>query len=226
LAGKLYSPEVISRAKEFWYIFDNRYQPPENAPHYNEVMQLFFDAYLFLPRPGRGSPSPNLDWIFLKLKEKIKADPLNYEQAFLTEVSKYGDGITALAADQVETIDEYSDDFKEIQEAFELFGQGVLYDERRGNVHQMQGSFPHHMVGYSRWHGFTKAAIALGEDNDFWLNLDRSLFLAYRLQRELLPLDRKQLNPYMEEERLREYESSIMSLQPKSLDEAFVYYFP
>jgi hypothetical protein len=66
----------------------------------------------------------------------------------------------------------------------------------------------------------------LGEDCDFWLNLDRSLLLAYMIQAELRPLDTKQGNPYMNEERLREYKSSIMALVPKGLDEAFVYCFP
>ncbi len=46
------------------------------------------------------------------------------------------------------------------------------------------------------------------------------------IQAELRPLDTKQDNPFMNEERLQEYKSSIMSLAPKGLDEAFVYYFP
>jgi hypothetical protein len=202
----MYSPELISRAKEFWFIFDNRYIPIPTAPHYNEVMQLYLNSYLFKPNPTiGGGPIPNLDWMFLKLKENIRADPLNYEQLFLTEVSRYGNGIKALAADQAGIINEYSGDVREIQEAFELFGQGVLYDKRRGNVHQMQGSFPQSMVGYSRWHGFAKAAISVGEDYDFWLNLDRCLLLAYMIQAELRPLDTKRDNPISSEERLREY---------------------
>jgi hypothetical protein len=221
----MYSPELISRAKEFWFTFDNRYIPLETNPDYTYIMQLYFDSYLYIPNPS-GNPIHNLRWMFLKLKEKIRADPLNYEHLFLTEVSRYENGIKALAADQTGIINEYSRDFEEIQEAFELFGQGVLYDERRRSVHQMQGSFPQSMLGYSWWHGFAKAALSVGEDYDFWLNLDRFLLLAYTIQAELRPLDTKSDNPFMNEERLREYESSIMSLESKSLDEAFVFYFP
>jgi hypothetical protein len=94
-------------------------------------------------------------------------------------------------------------------------------DERRGNVHQMHQS----MVRYSRWHGFAKAALSVGEDYDFWLNLDRCLLLAYVIQTELRPLDKPD-NPFMNEERLQEYKSSIMSLESKSLDQEFDHHFP
>src|SRR5918992_2909414 len=217
----MYSSDLISRAKEFWFTFDNRYSPAVTDPHYNEVMQLYFDTYLYKPNPTGGGPILNLDWMFDKLKEKIRTDPLNYEQLFLAEISRYENAIKSFAADQSATIYDYFKDLNEIQSTFELFGQGVLYDERRGNVHQMHQS----MVGFSRWHGFAKAALSVGEEYDFWLNLDRSLLLAYVIQVELRPLEKPD-NPLMNEERLQEYKSSTMSLESKSLDQEFDHHFP
>jgi hypothetical protein len=156
----------------------------------------------------------------------MRADPLNYEQSFSIEVSPYKDGIVKLANDQRQIINDHLRDFIEIQQAFELFGQGVLYDERRGTVHKMDGTFPRHLVGYRRWHGFIKAAVSVGQAIDFWLNLDRSMLIAYLLQSKLKPLDTKQNNPYVDKETLTEYKSSCMSLDFKSLDEAYNYYFP
>jgi hypothetical protein len=52
------------------------------------------------------------------------------------------------------------------------------------------------------------------------------MLIAYLLQSKLKPLDTKQNNPYVDKETLTEYESSCMSLDFKSLDEAYNYYFP
>ena len=73
----------------------------------------------------------------------MRVDPLNYEQSFSIEVSPYKDGIVKLANDQRQII-------IEIQQAFELFGQGVLYDERRGTVHKMDGTFPRQSCGLQK----------------------------------------------------------------------------
>ena len=209
----------MNRARDFWYAFDNRYIPNPN------VMPLYLDCNLYKPNPVGGQPILNLDWMFLSLKERMQTNPSDYEQLFLTEVTKYENGIKKLANDQLGIIHKYLKDSNEIQQAFELFGQGVLYDERRRNVHQMQGRFPHDMVGYSRWHGFARATVSVGGDSNFWLNLDRCLLLAYLIQSELKPLDSKPNNPSMDQERLDEYRSSCMALEFKDLDGAFGYYF-
>ena len=220
-ASESYSPDLLSRAKEFWYIFDKRYLRDDH-----DLTQLFLNCNLLKLNPATGGLGFNLDWMFFLLKNRMRADPLNYEQSFSIEVSPYKDGIVKLANDQRQIINDHLRDFIEIQQAFELFGQGVLYDERRGTVHKMDGTFPRHLVGYRRWHGFIKAAVSVGQAIDFWLNLDRSMLIAYLLQSKLKPLDTKQNNPYVDKETLTEYESSCMSLDFKSLDEAYNYYFP
>jgi hypothetical protein len=67
------------------------------------------------------------------LKDRISADPLDYKQSFLKKC-EYKEGITKLPNDQKDTVNNYRRDFYETQQAFELFGQVVLYDERRGSV--------------------------------------------------------------------------------------------
>jgi hypothetical protein len=80
----------------------------------------------------------------------MRVDPLNYEQSFSIEVSPYKDGIVKLANDQRQIINDHLRDFIEIQQAFELFGQGVLYDERRRTVHKMDGTFPRQSCGLQK----------------------------------------------------------------------------
>lgn len=117
----VYSPELMSRAKEFWYVFDKRYTSAEP-----DVIQLYLDCYLYKANPVTNRPTPNLDWMFLLLRNKIKADPINYEQLFLIEVSRYENGIKRLARDQAEIIHAHLGDSNQIQEVLELFGQGVV----------------------------------------------------------------------------------------------------
>jgi len=108
----------------------------------------------------------------------MHADPLNYEKSFTADMLPYKNGIINLANDQSRIITHYLG-HSEIQQAFELFGQGVIFDERRGTVHKMDGRFPRDLVGYRRWHGFIRATVVIGEESDFWLNVDRYLLLAY-----------------------------------------------
>ncbi|HEU5120466.1 MAG TPA: hypothetical protein VFT71_05725 [Candidatus Nitrosocosmicus sp.] len=212
--------DLVAKSEEFWYVFDKRYTS-------GDVTQMYLNCNLYRPNPNpNGNPIFNFDWMFNSLKEKIRIDPLNYEQLFLIDVTRYKEGIKVLANDQKEIIYKYFSDIDEFRQAMELFGRGILYDERRKNVHQMQGRFPRDLVGYKRWHGFAHAAVSLGEDIDFWLNLDRSILLGYLIQSELKPLDSNPNNPPMDEQRLSEYRDSCMSLEIQSIDESFNYFFP
>jgi len=72
------------------------------------------------------------------LRDRMHADPLNYEKSFTTDMLPNKNGIINLANDQSGIITQHLD-HSEIQQAFELFGQGVIFDERRGTVHKMDG---------------------------------------------------------------------------------------
>ena len=71
-----------------------------------------------------------------------------------------------------------------------------------------------------------RASVLVGEDCNFWLQLDRCILLEYLIQAELRPLDTKVDNPFMDQERLNEYRLQYMGLDFKALDEAFNFYFP
>ncbi|HEY7078107.1 MAG TPA: hypothetical protein VH500_00295 [Nitrososphaeraceae archaeon] len=216
-ASDLYSHDLLGKAKEFWYKFDNRYEGKEFDV---EVKKLYLNCYLM---KSMDPDIYNLDWMFSFLRNEMRADPQNYEQSFSTEVQKYKDGIMKLANDQRGIIDNYLKSSFEIQQAFELFGQGVLYDERRRTVHKMDGSDP--FVGYARWHGFIRARVSVGQDIDYWLKLDRYLLIAYMLQSKLKPPETKQDNPYILKKDLSNYQSSCLSFDFKKLDEEFIHYF-
>jgi hypothetical protein len=157
-----YPPEFMAKVKVFWRDFDKRYNS-------NEGPQLMSDCNLFRIKPD-GTINPNLEKMFHSLKEKMYTNPSNYEQLFLKDVKRYEEGITALANDQQEIIGVHDLNKDEIRQALELFGQGLVYDEKEKRNHKMDGSTPKNYIGYSRWHGFARAAISLGSDDDFWLN--------------------------------------------------------
>jgi hypothetical protein len=212
----IYPPEFIAKVKVFWRDFDNRYNS-------NEGTQLMSDCNLFISNPD-GNINPNLEWMFHSLKEKMCTDPSNYEQLFLKDIKRYEEGITALANDQQEIIDRHDLNNDEFRQALELFGQGLVYDEKEKRVHKMDGSNPKDYIGYSRWHGFARAAISLGLDDDFWLNLDRSIFLGLLIQSELNPLNIPN-NQAMSDQRLSELRNTCMFLDIEKLDKSFNNYF-
>ena len=106
----------------------------------------------------------------------------------------------------------------------ELFGQGLVYDEKEKRVHKMDGNTPKDYIGYSRWHGFARAAISLGLDYAFWLNLDRSIFFGLLIQSELNPLNIPN-NQVMSDQRLSELRNTCMLLDIEKLDKSFNNYF-
>jgi hypothetical protein len=220
-ASDLYSTDLIRKAKEFWYFFDKRYNGGDA-----EANQLLINCNLMKKNSSPDlPPTYNLDWMFFLLRDRMSSSPLNYEASFTTDMLPYKNGIIELANDQSRIITHHLD-LSEIQQAFELFGQGVIFDERRGSVHKMDGRFPRDLVGYRRWHGFIRATVVVAEDPDFWLKVDRYLLLAYLLQSKLQPLDTKHDNPFVDKETLTEYQSGCMSLGMKTLDEAFRNNFP
>jgi hypothetical protein len=212
----IYPPEFMAKVKVFWRDFDNRYNGDEG-------IQIMSDCNLFINNPN-GTIIPNLEWMFHSLKYNIRTDPANYEQLFLKDVKRYEEGITALANDQQEIIDKHDLHNDEFRQALELFGQGLVYDEKEKRVHKMDGNTPKDYIGYSRWHGFARAAISLGLDYEFWLNLDRSIFLGLLIQSELNPLNIPN-NQAMSDQRLSELRNTCGLLDIEKLDKSFNNYF-
>ena len=78
-----------------------------------------------------------------------------------------------------------------LQVAFEHFGYGDLFDDRRppGNkVHMMDSSGPANPpIGYHRWHAIIRAMTMLGIDADRWNAIDRLVALAWAIHAEAQP---------------------------------------
>jgi len=135
------------------------------------------------------------------------------------------DGFLDLAAIQLGIMGAHLVDNAEIQNAFEDFGQGVLFDSRPSRpsgrrIHMMDGS-PETWVGYHRWHAFARAAMLLGADPR-WLHVNRCIALAWAIQTEADPPLDNPSNPGLASGRLQELRDAWMSLPAVKLDWAFV----
>ncbi len=109
---------------------------------------------------------------------------------YRTNLEKIGitEDIKLLANSQLDLFDKYlQGDSTSERTAFELFGQGLLFDNemdenglpRRGpgtKIHMMDSS----VTGFVVWHAFIKAVIVLGFDKrtERWLRIDRYIALA------------------------------------------------
>ena len=89
----MYSLEIMNTAKEFWYIFDNRYQSM------NPTVISFILIVILIGNPTTNTISFNLDWMFFSLKDKMRIESINYEQLFVLDLSGYEKEIRALAND-------------------------------------------------------------------------------------------------------------------------------
>ncbi|TLX86926.1 MAG: hypothetical protein E6K97_09960 [Thaumarchaeota archaeon] len=73
----------------------------------------------------------------------------------------------------------FGNDIESEQRAFEDFGQGILFDDRRprplnNRVHMMdEGQF-----GFYMWHTFVRTAVLLDQDPQRWIHVDRHICLA------------------------------------------------
>ena len=94
-------------------------------------------------------------------------------------------GFIDLANAQVKIFDKhFNRDMDALTQAFQDFGQGVLYDPRPPRVrthliHMMDGT-PADWVGYRRWHAFVRAAILSSADRAFWGEILRRIAVASR----------------------------------------------
>ena len=110
------------------------------------------------------------------------------------------DSLSLLAGEQLKIIDRhFGDDGAAQQSAFEAFGQGVLFDDRRpagDKVHKMDTGGPADPpTGYHNWHAFIRAAVLVGGDPQRWLEIDRQVGLAWGIQSVAKPVEDATNNP-------------------------------
>ncbi len=150
---------------------------------------------------------------------------------FVDELQPVKDSIKFLADNSKKLFDEfYRNDATSEQKAFELFAQGLLFDDRRQEgekIHMMDSS----VTGYVVWHAFSRAVGLLGltEDNDHLLQTDRHIALAAAILARLtnsghppVQSDDPSNNKPMDETSLQELRSSWLNLGFEEIDNKIV----
>lgn len=154
-----------------------------------------------------------------------------YPRGYAAEIAPYASALVALGELQLSMMAKYFADDEALREAFEDFGQGVLYDAgktkdgrfRRNiqdRVHQMDGNSAS-MVGYHRWHAIIRATVLAGGDAARWLAVDRHVGLAWAIQSEAKPVSSHANNPGLAPERLAVLRAAWGAMTADELDAAF-----
>jgi len=203
----------MSRANntDFWYDFDNQTLFQRTPAMSDALNRAYFQHGL------------TFDSVADSLRTSF-ARP-DHPATFVARLQPAAQGVRALAALQLGIVDGHLKGEDAIREAFEDFGQGVLFDNRPPRptgrrIHMMDGT-PDTWIGYQRWHGFMRAAQLLGGDAGRWLHLNRCMALAWAIQTEADPPVDVPTNPGLPAARLAELRAAWMTFTPVKLDWAF-----
>ncbi|WP_448624577.1 ferritin-like domain-containing protein [Geodermatophilus sp. URMC 64] len=210
--GGVAVPPEAQQASDFWFEYDNHFlfQPPA------QVIQ----AYTVL-----------LGVDYVRSRFTFTRNAGTYPGAFLADVTPLEPGLRTLSAEQLAIMDRhFAGDLDRLQSAFEHFGCGDLFDDRRPDglkVHMMDSSGPANPpIGYHRWHAILRAMTLLGIDADRWNAIDRFVGLAWAIHAEAQPVQDTN-NPPLPQARLAALRAHWLALGPDQLDDAFsVFPFP
>jgi hypothetical protein len=201
---------TVSSTMDFWFDFDNAFNPA-----FGQVTDAILDAYDVTEAPFGITSS----W------RRHRSDG-TYPDGFREEMEPKRDSLLLLADEQLAILDRhFHGDAEAERSAFEEFGQGVHFDDRRpagDKVHKMDTGGPTDPpTGYHNWHAFTRAAVLVGADADRWLTMDRNVGLAWAIQSVARPADDAPDNPPLDEARLQSLRTAWLPLDADGLDEAF-----
>ena len=193
-------------ASDFWFTYDDHFlfnPPPQVLAAYAAIGDLDTPLTLFADTRAAGT----------------------FPDDFRTAVEPLRTGLEALSSEQLGIVDRfYGSDGDGLQVAFEHFGYGDLFDDRRrpGNkVHMMDSSGPANPpIGYHRWHAIIRAMTVLGVHADRWNAIDRLVALAWAIHAEAQPTQ-DAVNPPLNQERLVALRASWLARTPDELDSAF-----
>jgi hypothetical protein len=196
----------------FWYEFDNTFHFQIQPTVRQYYQQIFHRA-----EPTE-DPMDHLNarWLYHRRNQ-------SYPDGFKNEIETLSHAIIGLAKMQLTLIDTSFNKNPQLeQKAFEDFGQGVLYDERRAlKLHKMDGNPPNPLIGYFRWHTFIQSAVLLGENFERWLQIDRYVGLAWAIQ-SIAPINEQDpKNQGLDPDTLNELREEWLSMQSQQLDDAF-----
>jgi len=199
-----YSKEI---GVEFWYEFDNQFlfQPT------NDIKQLYSQI--------KGPDTIRLFW------EQFRQGG-NYQEHFYKAIQPMFPALIQLSNLQLEVINaHFSNDLDALQLAFEDFGQGILFDDRRNlgdKIHKMDTGGPlNPPIGYHRWHPIIRASVIAGADENLWLSINRFVGLAWAIQSKMKPVEDAPNNPAIPQDQLQKLRDNWLSMTTEDLDQAF-----
>ena len=200
----------MADAMQFWFDFDRAFNPG-----FGQVSEAVLDAY-----DATGAPFG----IAARWRRHRAAG--TYPAGFHQDMAANADSLSLLAGEQLKIIDRhFGDDGAAQQSAFEAFGQGVLFDDRRpagDKVHKMDTGGPADPpTGYHNWHAFIRAAVLVGGDPQRWLEIDRQVGLAWGIQSVAKPVEDATDNPPLQATTLQRLRDAWLALDADELDAAF-----
>lgn len=221
-----YDEDIFQQAMNFWYEFDN-----ESHTNISTDYKLIYREIGRLPLFLNG-------WIgkfytfFLQNVIEYEQDYVNFliDEQYDTTIKKMSKLQSNRIHLHINLLEGEEKFIKKLRIFFELFGEGTLFDSRRNAVHTMHNSTnefenPLKFTGYPIWHVFIRAFSLLDTINPYlWLDLDKSLYLAYEIQARLTPHPFKDNNPGFNDanyEWLDEIRYYCSNLQFKEIDLLF-----
>jgi hypothetical protein len=201
---------MAGTSMEFWFEFDNFFNPG-----FGEVGDDVLAAYA----ATGGAFAIRNRW-------RAHVENGTYPEKFRDEMAANRDALLQLADQQLAILDEhFGGDADAEQLAFEEFGQGLNFDDRRPDgdkVHKMDTGGPDRPpVAYHAWHAFIRAVTLVGADEERWLRLNRFVGLAWAIQNEARPADDDPNNEPLPEERLEKLREAWLPLDADQLDKLF-----
>ena len=197
------------------------------TPDVNEFWFELDDRFLFHPTPeivaAYGAIEMPDGITNLRLEHRAAG---TYPAGFEADVTPMRDALALLSKLQLEIFEAHLGvDVDAIRQAFEEFGQGIHFDERRPpgmRIHMMDSSGPNNpAVGYHRWHAIIRAQVVLGIDEARWTDIDRCLGLGWAIQSEAQPVQGTAPNPAMDPARVAILRERWMARTPEEIDDAF-----
>lgn len=195
-----------------------------------DVVEFWFtldDRFLFRPSPDIVAAYGTIGMpdTITNLRVEHRANG-TYPDGFKADVAPMRDALALLSTKQLEIFDRFlGSEVDAIRQAFEEFGQGIHFDDRRPpgtKVHMMDASGPTNpAVGYHRWHAIIRAQVVLGIDADRWTEIDRCLGLGWAVQSEAQPVQGTSANPPMDAGRVTTLRDRWMARTPDEIDAAF-----
>lgn len=215
-------------ASDFFFAFDN-YFLWESGTH-PELLQAY----------GQAFGADQIDGFYNQFRKKRKAG--KYPGGLIQYFKGRKEPVAWIMNKQVEMLDNFfGGDIATERLAFIDFGQGILFDERRATERYKDGTeyFVIHTmdakydpggyvppIGYHRWFGFLRVHTLLNNLSGRYLELMRSIALAWQIQSILKPKGtspdgKNPNNQTMEAAKLKELKDSIEKMSLEELDAMF-----